>query len=147
MMDSCEECFCEFECTEVGKNREMCENFIGKDELMERRTILDGNTVLVENAELLNYENADLLKDPESGPESEYNWCLHCQRTYKKNKFRLQRQGRSVFMMCPYHDCDGDYPMDGWNWGKLVGHNSYPEIPVEGVVYPLYPAERKEVNE
>ena len=34
-MDSCEECFCEFECTEVGKN-EMCENFIGKDELMEK---------------------------------------------------------------------------------------------------------------
>ena len=67
--------------------------------------------------------------------ESDYLWCLHCERTYKRGKFRKVDD----LQMCPYEDCDGDTVLDAWDWESVREyHSAYPEIPEEGKVYPLY---------
>jgi hypothetical protein len=66
---------------------------------------------------------------------SEYQWCLHCERAYKRGEHRLI----DGFEMCPYVDCDGDTVMDGWSWPSVREHHSdYPEVPEKGKTYPLY---------
>lgn len=80
-------------------------------------------------------ENLDRDKMFADRDATDYLWCLHCERAYKRGKFR--RNGE--LQMCPYPGCDGDTVMDGWDWAKLREHHSdYPEVPVEGTHYPLY---------
>ena len=77
------------------------------------------------------------------------SWCLHCERV--KASLVQDHEGQLV-EFCGYGDCDGG-PLDlaGWltdgvrggpDWGMgkpdLTDWN-YPAVPVEGVVYPLYP--------
>lgn len=67
--------------------------------------------------------------------EPTYLWCLHCERAYLRGKYRQIRN----LQMCPYADCDGDAVIDAWDWSTVREENpSYPEMPVEGAVYPLY---------
>lgn len=66
---------------------------------------------------------------------SDYLWCLHCQRAYRRGQYRLVRG----LQMCPYEDCNGDTVLDAWDWAQIRdAHPEYPEIPEPGVVYPLY---------
>ena len=63
---------------------------------------------------------------------SNYLWCLHCERTYERGKWRTLRG----FQMCPYLDCDGDAVIDTLNWAAIRdGHPEYPERPTWGAVY------------
>ena len=67
--------------------------------------------------------------------KSDYLWCLHCERAYKRGMYRVVRG----LQLCPYDDCDGDTVTDAWDWQKICdGHPDYPEIPEEGEVYLLY---------
>ena len=76
-------------------------------------------------------EEDDLIDDG----TSEYQWCLHCERAYKRGEHRLI----DGLEMCPYEDCDGDTVLDGWAWPSVrEGHSDYPEVPECGKVYPLY---------
>jgi len=69
------------------------------------------------------------------GKRSDYLWCLHCERTYKRGEFRSV----GGLQMCPYDDCDGSTVLDGWDWAQIRdNHPEYPEVPEGGVVYPLY---------
>lgn len=69
------------------------------------------------------------------GNAPHYLWCLHCERAYLRGKFRQVRD----LQMCPYDGCNGDTVIDAWKWNKVCKENpSYPEMPQEGVVYPLY---------
>ena len=80
-------------------------------------------------------ENLDRDKMFADGGSTNYLWCLHCERAYQRGKFR---RGGGL-QMCPYPGCDGDTVMDGWDWAKLQGaHPNYPDVPVDGVRYPLY---------
>lgn len=66
---------------------------------------------------------------------SEYQWCLHCERAYKRGSHRMI----DGLMMCPYDECDGDTVLDGWDWPSVrEDHEDYPEVPEMGKVYPLY---------
>lgn len=66
---------------------------------------------------------------------SEFLWCLHCERAYKRGEFRLV----NGLQMCPYEDCDGSTVLDGWDWAQIrEKHAEYPEIPEKEQVYPLY---------
>lgn len=65
-----------------------------------------------------------------------YLWCMHCERAYLRGEFRPVGD----LQMCPYAGCDGDGVIDAWDWEAIRdGHSSYPENPVEGTVYPMYP--------
>lgn len=89
----------------------------------------------------------------EEEPESDFLWCLHCERAYQrgehrkveiKKKFRdLVPSDMQFLEMCPYEDCDGDTVVDAWDWERVREDNGYPEIPQKGVVYPLYPDRKK----
>ena len=68
------------------------------------------------------------------GPPPDYYWCLHCERAYRRGEFRHVGD----LQMCPYADCDGDAAIDAWDWNSIRKDNAYPEIPVEGTVYPMY---------
>lgn len=74
--------------------------------------------------------------------ENGYSWCLHCERTYVKGKYRPLVSGfdNFVFKMCPYDDCDGDTVLDAWEWKRVREgrEERYPAVPEEGKVYPLY---------
>ncbi len=70
----------------------------------------------------------------QDGPPPDYYWCLHCERAYRRGEFRLIGN----LQMCPYADCDGDAVGDAWDWGSIRRDNGYPEVPVEGAVYPMY---------
>jgi len=68
-------------------------------------------------------------------PKSEYLWCMHCERTYKRSEFRIIGD----MQYCPYSDCDGDAVLDAWDWGTVRDENpDYPAEPEQGKVYPLY---------
>ena len=68
------------------------------------------------------------------GDISNFLWCLHCERAYERGKFRL----RNGCQMCPYPGCDGDTVFDARDWAVVRDDNpDYPEIPDEGVHYPL----------
>ena len=70
--------------------------------------------------------------------KSEFFWCLHCERTYKKDEWRTM----NGLQMCPYPGCGGDAVLDAWPWEHLRSyHPHYPSIPIPGVVYPAYPKE------
>ncbi len=77
---------------------------------------------------------------------SDYVWCLHCERCYKIGEHRVveaprlaQVMGITEFELCYYEDCDGSADIDAWSWERIrESHPKYPEIPVEGEVYPQY---------
>lgn len=81
-------------------------------------------------------ENLDRDKVLKAEDRSQYLWCLHCERTYRRGEYRLVRD----LQMCPYPDCSGDTVIDGWDWAKVREElPQYPEVPEHNVVYPLYP--------
>lgn len=66
---------------------------------------------------------------------SDYLWCLHCERTYPRGKWREQGE----LQMCPYQDCDGDAVIDAWDWEKIRDDKpEYPVVPEPGKSYPIY---------
>ena len=71
---------------------------------------------------------------------SGFLWCLHCERTYERGKWRTEGD----LQMCPYLDCDGDAVIDAWDWAKIRdAHPDYPESPEAGKVYALYEKRRR----
>jgi hypothetical protein len=63
---------------------------------------------------------------------SAYLWCLHCERTYERGKWRTI----DGLQLCPYLECDGDTVLDGIDWAKIRAANlSYPEKPSWGTRY------------
>lgn len=79
--------------------------------------------------------------DPYLGQEqSDYQWCLHCERAYRRGEFRLENGLR----MCPFLGCGGDAVLDGWDWENFrVQILGYPSIPILGARYPAYPTEEE----
>lgn len=76
--------------------------------------------------------------EEEDEAQSDYQWCLHCERAYKRGEHRLVGD----IEMCPYEKCSGDTFMDGWDWDQFREQlPQYPEIPEEGVKYPQYPTD------
>jgi hypothetical protein len=65
---------------------------------------------------------------------TEYIWCLHCEQAYHKSKIVKEQD-------CPVPGCDGGgYGIDLRIWQDMRDlYPHYPEVPAEGVVYPLYP--------
>jgi hypothetical protein len=75
---------------------------------------------------------------------SQYFWCLHCERAYKRTEFR--QVGK--LQMCPYPRCSGDTVMDAWEWDSIRQANPvYPKVPKYGVRYPMYRSEKFVENE
>lgn len=69
------------------------------------------------------------------GPPPSYYWCMHCERAYPRGEFRPVGD----LQMCPYNECDGDAAIDAWDWSSIRdGNPTYPETPLEGVIYPMY---------
>jgi hypothetical protein len=67
------------------------------------------------------------------GDISNFLWCLHCERTYQRGKYRLV----DGCQMCPYPGCDGDTVIDARDWADVCDENpNYSEFPDEGVRYP-----------
>lgn len=86
--------------------------------------------------------------------DTDYYWCMHCERGYRRGQCRRvvqkHRKGswayrafgpETVYENCPYDDCDGSTVTDAWRWEKLraEAHPEWPAEPVWGVGYPLYP--------
>ncbi len=66
---------------------------------------------------------------------SDYLWCLHCERTYLRGKWREQGE----LQMCPYQDCSGDVVIDAWDWETIRDNKpEYPVVPETGKSYPMY---------
>lgn len=69
---------------------------------------------------------------------SDYRWCMHCERTYKRGEHRMFGGIR----MCPYPDCGGDTFSDSWDWDHFRDPlPQYPAIPEHGVKYTMYPTD------
>lgn len=68
--------------------------------------------------------------------ESDYLWCLHCERAYNKKDHR----NVDGLELCAYEGCNGDTVLDARDWKKVREgrEEEYPEIPVAGKIYPLY---------
>lgn len=66
---------------------------------------------------------------------SDYLWCLHCWRTYKRGEYRVE----GSLQMCPYEGCGGDTVIDAWDWADIRdAHPEYPEKPEQGESYDPY---------
>jgi len=77
-------------------------------------------------------------EDEEEESRSDYQWCLHCERAYKRGEHRMVNGLR----MCPYQGCHGDAVYDGWDWDRFREPlPQYPAVPEFGVKYPMYPTE------
>ncbi len=67
---------------------------------------------------------------------SPYLWCLHCERTYERGKWRTE----DGYQMCPYVGCSGDAVTNAKDWATMRdNHPEYPEVPEFGKRYPAYP--------
>jgi hypothetical protein len=66
-------------------------------------------------------------------PQEKYLWCLHCEIVHLKEKW--------VKNGCECPNCGAGF-LDAWRWSRLVYENYYPEKPVIGKVYPLYPPKK-----
>ena len=80
----------------------------------------------------------DSEEDDDDGDEtqSDHQWCMHCERAYKRGEHRMI----SGIPMCPYPGCNGDTFSDGWDWDYFREPlPQYPAIPEYGVKYPMYP--------
>ena len=84
----------------------------------------------------------------ENGNEFEWRWCLHCEFMVRDMRVfhevpseALRGMGEKEWdkVCCAYEDCDGTL-IDAWGWdGEWRRENGYPDEPVRGVVYPMYP--------
>ena len=84
----------------------------------------------------LSAKNEEDEEDDEQ--RSDYQWCMHCERAYKRGEHRLIHGLR----MCPYEGCNGDVFMDGWDWDTFREPlPQYPVIPEHGTKYPMYPTD------
>ena len=64
---------------------------------------------------------------------SNYLFCLHCERTYERGKYRHI----GGLQLCPYLNCDGDTVVDALDWELIRDHHpDYPANPAFGKVYP-----------
>jgi len=89
-----------------------------------------------------NVDHRELIFDEEK--RSEYLWCLHCQRTYKRGQFRWEGD----FQMCPYEDCDGTTVLDGIDWESIRDDcPDYPVTPESNRVYPMCDGPDDEVDD
>lgn len=67
---------------------------------------------------------------------SPYLWCMHCERTYERGKWRT----KDGYQMCPYVGCSGDAVINAQDWATMRDyHPEYPEVPEFGKRYPAYP--------
>ena len=73
-------------------------------------------------------------------------WCLHCYRAFVGQvPDNAEKDPDGSFYLddiphkCKFKGCDGHIG-DIWDWESVRKHNpQYPETPVEGETYPLYP--------
>ncbi len=78
----------------------------------------------------------DIDSDEDEEEVSDYIWCMHCERAYKRGEHRMVGD----IPMCPYAGCGGDTFMDGWDWDRFREPlPQYPSIPEPGKNYPMYP--------
>jgi hypothetical protein len=80
-------------------------------------------------------EEAEIVELKSRGID--FVWCIHCERCMPVE------DAVHNLNVCVYDDCDGmGIGVDLWPWQKGQGvinnHPEYPEIPEEGVIYPLY---------
>lgn len=81
----------------------------------------------------------DEEEDEDDGPRSDYQWCMHCERAYKRGEHRMVVD----IAMCPYPGCGGDVFSDGWDWDRFREPlPQYPAVPEFGVKYPMYPPKK-----
>ena len=68
-------------------------------------------------------------------PYGEFTWCLHCECVYRTELWVKNDWD------CPDGECDGGaldaFPWSVNSWPRCENPD-YPEIPVEGKLYPLY---------
>ncbi len=72
-------------------------------------------------------------------------WCLHCEKVYQYGEYREEKVAKrwrhlvgAIIQMCPTDECSGGQG-DMWTWARVREVNpGYPEIPMRGVLYPLY---------
>ena len=82
-------------------------------------------------------------------------WCMGCERTFSvmlsgepdinDTRFYAElemqlgfEQDGEVYAECPYDDCTGG-PLGFKEWDSFrAGRESLPEVPEEGIEYPLY---------
>jgi hypothetical protein len=85
------------------------------------------------------YDIEDLSDEDEGDePRSDYQWCMHCERAYKRGEHRMVGD----IAMCTYPGCGGDVFSDGWDWDRFREPlPQYPPVPEFGVKYPMYPTE------
>lgn len=87
-------------------------------------------------------EDEDDYDPYEDEEQSDYQWCLHCERAYKRGEFRFE----NGLKMCPFEGCGGDAVFDGWDWENFrVQIPGYPRIPTIGKRYPAYPTQEERV--
>lgn len=83
-------------------------------------------------------------EDGDDEPRSDYQWCMHCERAYRRGEHRLIGD----LKMCPFEGCSGDTFMDGWDWDRFREPlPQYPAIPEFGVEYPMYPPKQPALSE
>jgi hypothetical protein len=88
--------------------------------------------------EIEDLSDEDEEEDEDDGPRSDYQWCHHCERAYKRGEHRMINGLR----MCPYQGCNGDAVYDGWDWDRFREPlPQYPSVPEFGIKYPLYPTD------
>ena len=65
----------------------------------------------------------------------EFTWCLHCERASETEEWVNNE------WECPHDGCNGSaldaFPWEADTWPRRQ-HPEYPEVPQEGVYYPLY---------
>lgn len=73
-------------------------------------------------------------------------WCLHCERAFPATMPDSARKDECGYWIdapvkCAFEGCDGHIG-DIWEWELVLKANpEYPETPVEGERYALYPGE------
>ncbi len=86
----------------------------------------------------------DEEEDEDDEPRSDYQWCMHCERAYKRGEHRMVGGIR----MCPYPGCGGDVFSDGWDWDRFREPlPQYPAVPEFGIKYPMYPTDYPVLSE
>jgi hypothetical protein len=98
---------------------------------LPRRVLKEAKVGKAEKGDVFHKSHRDEMFGKEG---SQYLWCLHCERTYDRGKWRVV----NGLQMCPYADCDGDAVLDAWDWVSVRdGHPEFPEVPVPGTTYSL----------
>lgn len=78
--------------------------------------------------------------------------CIHCERAFSAEipdnakKDEYENYYMDTPKQCPFKNCDG-HVGDIWNWSNFRNTyypNEYPEVPIFGEVYPLYPSKKSD---